>query len=276
MPRARAHCSPSTCRRAPPAEARTHGTLTFRSNKTPLAEPEGAKECHTMADADAKKKPASDPATRKYPLNLPDTPFPMRGDLAKREPQWIREWDEQKVYEQIRASLGGSAASGSCTTARRMRTTTSTSDHAVNKILKDVVVKSHADGRFRCALRPGLGLPRHADRDPDREAVRQAPAAARGDRQVARLGHRTDRPAAQGLQAPRRARRVGPSVHDDELPRRGQRDSRAGEDHGQGLRVPRTQAGELVLRLRLGAGGSRGRVPGQGGPRRRCRFPAAR
>ncbi len=63
---------------------------------TPLAEPEGAKECHAMADADAKKKPASDPATRKYPLNLPDTPFPMRGDLAKREPQWIREWDEQQ------------------------------------------------------------------------------------------------------------------------------------------------------------------------------------
>ena len=60
-----------------------------------------------MADADAKKKPASDPATRKYPLNLPDTPFPMRGDLAKREPQWIREWDEQKVYEQIRAASVG-------------------------------------------------------------------------------------------------------------------------------------------------------------------------
>ena len=62
-----------------------------------------------MADANAKKKPASVPATRKYPLNLPDTPFPMRGDLARREPQWIREWDEQHVYDQIRAASVGRA-----------------------------------------------------------------------------------------------------------------------------------------------------------------------
>ena len=41
---------------------------------------------------DAPKKPAADPATRKYPLNLPDTAFPMRGDLARREPQWVKQW----------------------------------------------------------------------------------------------------------------------------------------------------------------------------------------
>ena len=35
-------------------------------------------------------------------LNLPDTPFPMRGDLPKREPGWIAEWDEQGVYQQLR------------------------------------------------------------------------------------------------------------------------------------------------------------------------------
>ena len=32
-------------------------------------------------------------------LNLPDTPFPMRGDLPKREPGWVKEWDEQGVYK---------------------------------------------------------------------------------------------------------------------------------------------------------------------------------
>ena len=37
---------------------------------------------------DEKRKPAPNPATRKYPLNLLETPFPMRGDLPKREPQW--------------------------------------------------------------------------------------------------------------------------------------------------------------------------------------------
>ena len=30
-------------------------------------------------------------------LNLPDTPFPMRGDLPKREPGWVKEWDQQGI-----------------------------------------------------------------------------------------------------------------------------------------------------------------------------------
>ena len=99
---------------------------------------------------------------------------------------------------------------------------------------------------------------------------------ARGDRQVARVGDRADRAAEEGLQAPRRARRLGPPVHDDELPQRGRRDPRAGEDHRQGFRVPRAQAGQLVLRLRFGAGRGGGRVHGQGRPGGRRRLPAAR
>ena len=35
-------------------------------------------------------------------LNLPDTPFPMRGDLPKREPGWVKEWEDQGVYKQLR------------------------------------------------------------------------------------------------------------------------------------------------------------------------------
>ena len=57
--------------------------------------------------------------------------------------------------------------------------------HAVNKILKDIIVKSQDAGRLRRAVCAGLGLPRHADRDPDREAVRQEPAAG-GDAGLAR------------------------------------------------------------------------------------------
>src|SRR3546814_5384408 len=40
-------------------------------------------------------------------LNLPDTPFPMRGDLARREPGWIAEWEEKKVYAAIREASKG-------------------------------------------------------------------------------------------------------------------------------------------------------------------------
>ena len=59
-------------------------------------------------------------------LNLPETPFPMRGDLAKREPQWIQRWQETKLYERIRGRAAAGRAT-SCTTARLMRTATSTS-----------------------------------------------------------------------------------------------------------------------------------------------------
>ncbi len=38
----------------------------------------------------------------KYKLNLPETAFPMRGDLAKREPAWLKEWQDKKLYERIR------------------------------------------------------------------------------------------------------------------------------------------------------------------------------
>ena len=40
-------------------------------------------------------------------LNLPDTPFPMRGDLAKREPQIVARWQTQQRYQKIRAAKQG-------------------------------------------------------------------------------------------------------------------------------------------------------------------------
>ena len=40
-------------------------------------------------------------------LNLPDTPFPMRGDLPKREPGWVEEWDENGLYRRLRQARAG-------------------------------------------------------------------------------------------------------------------------------------------------------------------------
>src|SRR5262245_66345835 len=92
-----------------------------------------------MADAD--KNPPADPATKKYPLNLPDTPFPMRGDLPKREPQWVQEWQKNGLYERIREVAQGRPrfvlhdgppyANGDIHIG-----------HAVNKILKDIIGRS--------------------------------------------------------------------------------------------------------------------------------------
>jgi isoleucyl-tRNA synthetase len=59
-------------------------------------------------------------------LNMPDTPFPMRGDLAKREPGWVASTGRSKLYQKIRATRRAARAS-CCTTARPMPTATSTS-----------------------------------------------------------------------------------------------------------------------------------------------------
>ncbi len=90
----------------------------------------------------------------KSTLNLPDTPFPMRGELAKREPRWIKEWQERKVYEAIRSASHGRPrfilhdgppyANGDIHIG-----------HAVNKILKDIVVKSKQLAGFDAPYVPG-------------------------------------------------------------------------------------------------------------------------
>ena len=41
----------------------------------------------------------------KRTLNLPETPFPMRGDLPKREPGWIKEWDDQGAVSYTHLTL---------------------------------------------------------------------------------------------------------------------------------------------------------------------------
>ena len=93
-------------------------------------------------------------ADYKSTLNLPDTPFPMRGDLAKREPQWVRHWQEAKLYQKIRAASTGRPkfilhdgppyANGDIHIG-----------HAVNKILKDMIVKARNMAGFDAVYVPG-------------------------------------------------------------------------------------------------------------------------
>ncbi len=90
----------------------------------------------------------------KKTLNLPDTPFPMRGDLPKREPAWVQQWKEKGVYQAIRQASRG-----------RPRFTLHDGPpyangdihigHAVNKILKDIIVKSRNMAGFDAAYVPG-------------------------------------------------------------------------------------------------------------------------
>lgn len=65
--------------------------------------------------------------TAKYPLNLPDTAFPMRGDLPKREPVWVADWENAISTTRFRTPAKAAATVSFCTTARRMPTVKFTS-----------------------------------------------------------------------------------------------------------------------------------------------------
>ncbi len=77
----------------------------------------------------------------KHTLNLPDTEFPMRGNLANREPERLQNWQEKDLYQKIRDARigrkryvlhdGPPYANGDIHIG-----------HAVNKILKDMIVKA--------------------------------------------------------------------------------------------------------------------------------------
>jgi len=60
----------------------------------------------------------------KHTLNLPETAFPMRGNLAQREPTMLKTWYEDDLYGQIRSAKKGKKPSF-CMTALRMQTVTS-------------------------------------------------------------------------------------------------------------------------------------------------------
>ena len=100
-------------------------------------------------------------ADYKNTVNLPDTAFPMKADLARREPDMLAWWEEHRTYEKLRAIAadrpkfilhdGPPYANGAIHIG-----------HAVNKILKDIIVKSRTLDGFDAPYVPGWdchGLP---------------------------------------------------------------------------------------------------------------------
>ena len=94
-------------------------------------------------------------------INLPKTAFPMRASLAQREPQMLKQWYEQDIYGKIRAVSAGrpvfTLMDGPPYANGQIHL-----GHAVNKILKDIVVKSRTLAGFDAPYIPGWdchGLP---------------------------------------------------------------------------------------------------------------------
>ncbi len=97
----------------------------------------------------------------KSTLNLPNTGFPMKANLANREPELLKRWQEMGLYERMRAAAAGRPkfilhdgppyANGDIHIG-----------HAVNKILKDIIVKSRFMDGYDAPYVPGWdchGLP---------------------------------------------------------------------------------------------------------------------
>ena len=94
-------------------------------------------------------------------LNLPETAFPMKANLAQREPEWLIKWQETDLYQRIRQTRknapkfilhdGPPYANGELHIG-----------HALNKILKDMIVKSKTLSGYDAPYVPGWdchGLP---------------------------------------------------------------------------------------------------------------------
>jgi len=165
---------------------------------------------------------ATPPVDYRSTLNLPDTLFPMRGDLPRREPAWVKDWNEHGLYKKLREHRKGAPlfvlhdgppyANG-----------TIHMGHAVNKVLKDMIVKSKQLAGLDAQYIPGWdchGLPienaiekkygRNLNRD-DMQAKSRAYATEQIDQQredFKRLGvlgdwerpYRTMDPANEGGQ----------------------------------------------------------------------------
>jgi len=97
----------------------------------------------------------------KKTLNLPNTKFPMKASLAKREPEQLKSWDEQRLYEKIRQVSKGRELfilhDGPPYANGHIHIGT-----ALNKILKDFIVRSRQMAGFDAVYVPGWdchGLP---------------------------------------------------------------------------------------------------------------------
>ena len=119
----------------------------------------------------------------KSTINLPQTDFPMKGDLARREPEMLKWWEEQGIYAKLREVARG-------------RPTFTLHDgppyangaihlgHAINKVLKDIVVKSRTLDGFDAPYVPawdchGLPIEHQIEKTRGKEIKKLEPAAFR-------------------------------------------------------------------------------------------------
>ncbi len=132
----------------------------------PVNAPDAARAVMTESASPQSAAPSA-PAASAYraTLNMPDTPFPMRGDLPKREVGWVKDWnasaDNPGLYRRLRDARHGAPLfvlhDGPPYANGKLHI-----GHALNKVLKDMIVKSKQLAGFDAQYIPGWdchGLP---------------------------------------------------------------------------------------------------------------------
>ena len=89
-----------------------------------------------------------EPAKKRYTIFLPRTDFPMKADLPQREPKRVERWKADGVYQRVEARRRADNAAGTGRGRRILHDGPPYANgaihmgHAMNKILKDMVVKA--------------------------------------------------------------------------------------------------------------------------------------
>ena len=199
-------------------------------------------------------------------LFLPQTDFPMRAGLPKREPDWLAHWEKIDVYGRLRAA-GNDRPKYELHDGPPYANGHLHIGHALNKILKDFVVRSQQMLGHDSRYIPGWdchGLPiewkieeQYREKGKNKDDV----ADQRTARRMPPLCRALDRRPARGVQAAGRHRRVGRPLPDHELRRRGGDRRGIHEVRHERHSLPGVQAGDVVGGREDRAGRGRGRVP---------------
>ena len=91
-------------------------------------------------------------------INLPKTKFSMKGNLVQREPEFLKNWDKEDLYAQIRKAREGANKfilhDGPPYPTGDLHIGT-----GLNKILKDIISPVLYNEGLRCPIYTGMGLP---------------------------------------------------------------------------------------------------------------------
>ncbi len=164
------------------------------------------------------------PLELKSTINLPKTDFPMKANLPQNEPKALARWEEMGIYERIREARQGAPtyvlhdgppyANGPIHLG-----------HALNKCLKDFIVKSKTMSGFDSPYVPGWdchGLPIEIKVDQQLGGKKLADGQPGGPGGVQKVRAKISRSAARAVQAHRRLRALGrPLLHHDSAVRVG-------------------------------------------------------